>query len=46
VKTAEGTMIVHVPPESLQNVHEGDTITVNLTLKGNAPASKKTGEKK
>ena len=39
VKTTEGTMIVHFPPESLQGVKKGDTITVSLALQDNGPAA-------
>lgn len=39
VKTSEGTMIVHFPPESLQGVKKGDTITVSLALQDNGPAA-------
>jgi hypothetical protein len=41
VKTSEGTMIVHFPPESLQGVKKGDTITVSLALQDNGPAAGK-----
>jgi hypothetical protein len=40
VKTQEGTMIVHFPPESLQGVKKGDTISVSLALQDNGPAVK------
>ena len=39
VKTSEGTVIVHFPPESLQGVKKGDTITVSLALQDNGPAA-------
>jgi hypothetical protein len=35
VKTSEGTMIVKVPPASLQGLKKGDTITVHLAMKSN-----------
>jgi hypothetical protein len=41
VKTQEGTMIVHFPPESLQGVKKGDTITVSLALQDHGPAAGK-----
>jgi len=40
VKTDEGTMIVHMPPEELQTVKKGDAITLELALKNNGPAKK------
>jgi len=40
VKTTEGTMIVHFPPESLQGVKKGDTITVSLALQDNGPGAR------
>jgi len=40
VKTSEGTMIVHFPPESLQGVKKGDTITVSLALQDNGPGAR------
>ncbi len=39
LKTSEGTMIVHFPPEALQDVKKGDTIAVDLALKDNGPKS-------
>jgi hypothetical protein len=39
LKTSEGTMIMHVPPEALQGVKKGDTIAVDLALKDNGPKS-------
>lgn len=38
LKTSEGTMIMHFPPEALQDVKKGDTISVDLALKDNGPA--------
>ena len=38
VQTDEGTMILRVPPESLQSVKKGDTVTVSLALKDTGPA--------
>jgi len=40
VKTEEGTVIVHVPPASLQNVKKGDTVTVDLAIKDNGSRPK------
>ena len=40
VKTDEGTMIVHMPPEELQTVKKGDAITLELALKNNGPVKK------
>jgi hypothetical protein len=40
LKTAEGTMIMHFPPESLQGLKKGDRISVDLALKDNGPAPK------
>ena len=40
VKTADGTMIVHMPPQELQTVKKGDAITLELALKNNGPAKK------
>ncbi len=40
LKTSEGTMIVHFPPEALQDVKKGDTIAVDLALKDNGPKSR------
>jgi hypothetical protein len=39
LKTSEGTMIMHFPPEALQDVKKGDTIAVDLALKDNGPKS-------
>jgi len=39
VKTSEGTMIVHFPPETRQRVKKGDTGTVSMALQSNAPAA-------
>ncbi len=40
LKTSEGTMIMHFPPEALQDVKKGDTIAVDLALKDNGPKSR------
>lgn len=40
LKTAEGTMILHFPPETLQGVKKGDRISVTLALKDNGPKPK------
>jgi hypothetical protein len=41
LKTHEGTLIMQVPPESLQSVKKGDTVTVDLALKDNGPSPKR-----
>ena len=41
VKTSEGTMIVHMPPDELKSVKKGDGVTLELALKDNGPAAKK-----
>jgi hypothetical protein len=38
LKTSEGTMIMHFPPEALQGVKKGDTVSVDLAIKDNGPA--------
>jgi hypothetical protein len=40
VKTPEGTLIVHVPPQELQTAKKGDAVTLELALKNNGPAKK------
>jgi hypothetical protein len=40
LKTTEGTMILHFPPEALQGVKKGDRMSVDLALKDNGPAPK------
>ena len=40
VKTPEGTLIVHVPPQELQTVKKGDAVTLDLALKNNGPVKK------
>jgi Ni/Co efflux regulator RcnB len=39
VKTAEGSMKLHFPPEALANVKKGDSVSVELGLKDNGPAA-------
>jgi hypothetical protein len=39
VKTSEGSMKLHFPPTALQNVKKGDSVSVELGLKNNGPAS-------
>jgi hypothetical protein len=51
VKTSAGSMKLHFPPEALQNVKKGDSVTVDLGIKDNGPAaasssSEKKSEKK
>ena len=38
VKTSEGSMKLHFPPEALANVKKGDSVSVELGLKDNGPA--------
>ena len=40
VKTPEGRMLLHFSPATLQSVKKGDSVTVELALKGNGPAAK------
>jgi hypothetical protein len=40
VKTPEGRMLLHFPSAALQNVKNGDRVTVELALKDNGPAPK------
>jgi hypothetical protein len=40
VKTEEGTLIVHVPPDTLQGVKKGDSVTVDLAIRDNGPRPK------
>jgi hypothetical protein len=39
VKTSEGSMKLHFPPEALANVKKGDSVSVELGLKDNGPAA-------
>jgi hypothetical protein len=39
VKTPEGSMKLHFPPETLANVKKGDSVSVELGLKDNGPAA-------
>ena len=41
VKTSEGSMKLHFPPEALANVKKGDRVTVDLGIKDNGPAKPK-----
>ena len=41
VKTAEGSMKLHFPPEALAGVKKGDRVTVDLGIKDNGPAKTK-----
>jgi hypothetical protein len=34
-------MIMHFPPEALQGVKKGDTISVDLAMKDNGPAKRR-----
>jgi len=38
VKTSEGSMKLHFPPEALASVKKGDSVSVELGLKDNGPA--------
>jgi len=38
VKTPEGSMKLHFPPETLASVKKGDTVSVELGLQDNGPA--------
>jgi hypothetical protein len=38
VKTPEGSMKLHFPPEALAGVKKGDSVSVELGLKDNGPA--------
>ena len=38
VKTADGSMKLHFPPEALANVKKGDSVSVELGIKDNGPA--------
>jgi hypothetical protein len=40
LKTAEGTMIMHFPPQTLAGVKKGDRLTVELGLTDSGPAPK------
>ena len=37
VKTPEGSMKLHFPPEALADVKKGDRVTVSLAIKDNGP---------
>jgi hypothetical protein len=39
VKTSEGSMKLHFPPEALASVKKGDSVSVELGLKNNGPAA-------
>jgi hypothetical protein len=41
VKTSEGSMKLHFPPDALANVKKGDSVTVELGIKDNGAAPKK-----
>ncbi|HEX2441961.1 MAG TPA: hypothetical protein VHT71_26865 [Methylomirabilota bacterium] len=38
VKTSEGSMKLHFPPEALASVKKGDSVSVELGIKDNGPA--------
>ena len=37
VKTSEGSMKLHFPPDALANVKKGDSVSIELGLKNNGP---------
>src|SRR5262250_937224 len=39
VKTSEGSMKLHFPPEALANVKKGDSVSVELGLRDNGPSA-------
>ena len=41
VKTSEGSMKLHFPPDALADVKKGDRVTVDLAIKDNGPAKAK-----
>jgi len=41
VKTSEGSMKLHFPPDALAEVKKGDRVTVDLAIKDNGPAKAK-----
>jgi hypothetical protein len=41
VKTSEGSMKLHFPPEALTNIKKGNRVTVDLGIKDNGPAAAK-----
>jgi hypothetical protein len=45
VKTAEGSMKLHFPPEALASVKKGDSVSIELGLKDNGPSTSKSNMK-
>jgi hypothetical protein len=41
VKTSEGSMKLHFPPEALASIQKGDMVSVELGIKDNGPAASK-----
>ena len=41
VKTSEGSMKLHFPPDALADVKKGDRVTVELGIKDHGPANAK-----
>ena len=41
VKTSEGSMKLHFPPEALADIKKGNRVTVDLAIKDNGPAKPK-----
>jgi hypothetical protein len=46
LKTADGTLIMHFPPDALANVKNGDALTVDLALTDKGPAPSAKAERK
>jgi hypothetical protein len=46
VKTSEGSMKLHFPPEALANVKTGNSVSVELGLKDNGPAARGSDKSK
>jgi hypothetical protein len=41
VKTSEGSMKLHFPPDALADIKKGDRVTIDLAIKDNGPAKTK-----
>ena len=41
VKTSEGSMKLHFPPEALASIQKGDMVSVELGIKDNGPSASK-----
>jgi hypothetical protein len=44
VKTSEGSMKLHYPPEALASVKKGDSVTVELGIKDHGPSTSGSGK--